>query len=161
MIALIQRVSQAKVTVEDESTGLCRITGQIGPGWLVLLGVGKGDGEEQARWLADRVIGLRAFADDQGKMNRSVKDIGGSVLVVSQFTLMADCQSGRRPSFTAAAPPDEANRLYQFFVEEIRRLGLPVATGEFGAMMAVELLNDGPVTFWLDSSQNRAFAPKS
>lgn len=161
MIALLQRVSRAKVTVEDESAGTRRITGEIGPGWLVLLGVGKGDGEEQARWLADRVIGLRAFADDQGKMNRSVKEIGGSVLVVSQFTLMADCQSGRRPSFTAAAPPDEANRLYQFFVEEIRQLGLPVATGEFGAMMAVDLVNDGPVTFWLDSAGNRAFAPKS
>lgn len=155
MIALLQRVAHAKVTVDE------RMIGRIGPGWLVLLGVGKADTDEHARWLADRVAGLRAFADDQGKMNRSVKDIGGSVLVVSQFTLMADCQSGRRPSFTAAAPPDEANRLYLYFVEQIRQLGLPVETGEFGASMAVELLNDGPVTFWLDSAQNRAFAQKS
>lgn len=155
MIALLQRVSNAKVTVDD------RITGQIGPGWLVLLGVGKADTDEHARWLADRVVGLRAFADDARKMNRSVRDIGGSVLVVSQFTLMADCQSGRRPSFTAAAAPDEANRLYLYFVEQIRQLGLPVETGEFGASMAVQLLNDGPVTFWLDSAHNRAFSQKS
>lgn len=155
MIALLQRVAHAKVTVDTN------ITGQIGLGWLVLLGVGKGDSEDQARWLADRVVGLRAFADENGKMNLAVKDVSGSVLVVSQFTLMADCQSGRRPSFTNAAPPDEANRLYEFFVDQIRQLQVPVQTGKFGAMMAVELLNDGPVTFWLDSSQNKAFAQKS
>jgi len=155
MIALLQRVSHAKVTVDE------KVTGQISKGWLVLLGVGKGDTEVHARWLSDRVIGLRAFADENGKMNLSVKDVGGSVLVVSQFTLMADCQSGRRPSFTNAAAPDEANRLYEFFVEQIRQLQVPVQTGEFGAMMAVELLNDGPVTFWLDSSQNKAFTQKS
>ena len=155
MIALLQRVAHAKVTVDTN------ITGQIGLGWLVLLGVGKGDSEDQARWLADRVVGLRAFADENGKMNLAVKDVSGSVLVVSQFTLMADCQSGRRPSFTNAAPPDEANRLYVFFVDQIRQLQVPVQTGKFGAMMAVELLNDGPVTFWLDSSQNKAFAQKS
>ena len=155
MIALLQRVAHAKVTVDTN------ITGQIGLGWLVLLGVGKGDSEDQARWLADRVVGLRAFADENGKMNLAVKDVSGSVLVVSQFTLMADCQSGRRPSFTNAAPPDEANRLYEFFVDQIRQLQVPVQTGKFGAMMAVELLNDGPVTFWLDSTQNKAFAQKS
>ena len=152
MIALLQRVSHAKVTVDE------KVTGEIGKGWLVLLGVGKGDTDNHALWMADRVIGLRAFADENGKMNLSVKDIAGSVLVVSQFTLMADCQSGRRPSFTNAAPPDEANRLYEFFVDQIRQLQVPVQTGEFGAMMAVELLNDGPVTFWLDTSQNKAFA---
>ncbi len=155
MIALLQRVAHAKVTVDNN------ITGQIGLGWLVLLGVGKGDSEDQARWLADRVVGLRAFADENGKMNLAVRDVSGSVLVVSQFTLMADCQSGRRPSFTNAAPPDEANRLYEFFVDQIRQLQVPVQTGKFGAMMAVELLNDGPVTFWLDSTQNKAFAQKS
>lgn len=155
MIALLQRVSHAKVTVDE------KVTGQIGQGWLVLLGVGKGDTDDHALWMADRVIGLRAFADENGKMNLSVKDVAGSILVVSQFTLMADCQSGRRPSFTNAAPPDEANRLYEFFVDQIRQLQVPVQTGEFGAMMAVELLNDGPVTFWLDTSQNKAFAPKS
>ena len=147
MIALLQRVSHAKVTVDE------KVTGEIGKGWLVLLGVGKGDTDNHALWMADRVIGLRAFADENGKMNLSVKDVAGSVLVVSQFTLMADCQSGRRPSFTNAAPPDEANRLYEFFVDQIRQLQVPVQTGEFGAMMAVELLNDGPVTFWLDTSQ--------
>ena len=155
MIALLQRVAHAKVTVDNN------ITGQIGLGWLVLLGVGKGDSEDQARWLADRVVGLRAFADENGKMNLAVRDVSGSVLVVSQFTLMADCQSGRRPSFTNAAPPDEANRLYEFFADQIRQLQVPVQTGKFGAMMAVELLNDGPVTFWLDSTQNKAFAQKS
>ena len=152
MIALLQRVSHAKVTVDE------KVTGEIGQGWLVLLGVGKGDTDNHALWMADRLIGLRAFADENGKMNLSVKDVAGSVLVVSQFTLMADCQSGRRPSFTNAAPPDEANRLYEFFVDQIRQLQVPVQTGEFGAIMAVELLNDGPVTFWLDTSQNKAFA---
>ena len=155
MIALLQRVAHAKVTVDE------KVTGEIGKGWLVLLGVGKGDTDNHALWMADRVIGLRAFADENGKMNLSVKDVAGSVLVVSQFTLMADCQSGRRPSFTNAAPPDEANRLYEFFVDQIRQLQVPVQTGEFGSMMAVELLNDGPVTFWLDTSQNKAFAQKS
>ena len=129
MIALLQRVSHAKVTVDE------KVTGEIGKGWLVLLGVGKGDTDNHALWMADRVIGLRAFADENGKMNLSVKDIAGSILVVSQFTLMADCQSGRRPSFTNAAPPDEANRLYEFFVDQIRQLQVPVQTGEFGSMM--------------------------
>ncbi len=146
MIALIQRVSQASVTVSG------RIIGEIRHGWLVLLGVGKADDEAHARWLADRVAGLRAFSDENGKMNLSVKDVKGSALVVSQFTLMADCGSGRRPSFTPAAPPAEAQRLYEFFVEELRGLGVPVETGEFGAHMDVALVNDGPVTFALDSA---------
>lgn len=146
MIALVQRVSEASVTVSG------RIIGEIRHGWLVLLGVGKNDTEAHARWLADRVAGLRAFADDAGKMNLSLKDVNGSALVVSQFTLMADCQSGRRPSFTPAAPPAEAERLYEYFTEQLRGMGIPTQTGEFGAEMAVALVNDGPVTFWLDSS---------
>lgn len=149
MIALLQRVSRAKVTVDGQ------VSGQIGHGWLVLLGVGKADTDETARWLADRVLGLRAFADDAGKMNRSVLDTRGELLVVSQFTLMADCLSGRRPSFTPAAPPDEANRLYEFFVAVLKESGLKVETGIFGAHMDVELVNDGPVTFWLDSSARK------
>lgn len=149
MIALLQRVSRAKVTVDGQ------VSGQIGHGWLILLGVGKADTDETARWLADRVLGLRAFADDAGKMNRSVLDTRGELLVVSQFTLMADCLSGRRPSFTPAAPPDEANRLYEFFVAVLKESGLKVETGIFGAHMDVELVNDGPVTFWLDSSARR------
>lgn len=149
MIALLQRVSRAKVTVDGQ------VSGQIGHGWLILLGVGKADTDETARWLADRVLGLRAFADDAGKMNRSVLDTRGELLVVSQFTLMADCLSGRRPSFTPAAPPDEANCLYEFFVAVLKESGLKVETGIFGAHMDVELVNDGPVTFWLDSSARR------
>ncbi len=150
MIALVQRVSRAKVTVEGQ------VTGQIGPGWLILLGVGKSDSNDTARWLADRVLGLRAFADDAGKMNRSVLDIRGELLVVSQFTLMADCLSGRRPSFTPAAPPEDANRLYEFFVILLKESGLKVETGIFGAHMDVELVNDGPVTFWIDSATKSA-----
>ncbi len=150
MIALVQRVSRAKVTVEGQ------VTGQIGPGWLILLGVGKSDSNDTARWLADRVLGLRAFADDAGKMNRSVLDIRGELLVVSQFTLMADCLSGRRPSFTPAAPPEDANRLYEFLVILLKESGLKVETGIFGAHMDVELVNDGPVTFWIDSATKSA-----
>lgn len=146
MIALIQRVSQASVTVSG------RVISEIRHGWLVLLGVGKDDNEAHARWLADRVVGLRAFGDENGKMNLSIRDVKGEVIVVSQFTLMADCRSGRRPSFTPAAPPAEAERLYEFFVEQIRELGIPTQTGEFGAHMDVALVNDGPVTFWLDSA---------
>lgn len=146
MIALVQRVSEASVTVSG------RVIGEIRHGWLVLLGVGKNDTEAHARWLADRVVGLRAFSDENGKMNLSLKEVHGSALVVSQFTLMADCQSGRRPSFTPAAPPAEAERLYEFFTAQIREMGIPTQTGEFGADMHVALVNDGPVTFWLDSS---------
>jgi len=143
--AVLQRVSGARVRVGDE------IVGEIGPGLLVLLGVGQGDGEADALSLAGKTAALRIFADDQGKMNRSVAEAGGSVLVVSQFTLFGDCRRGRRPGFSAAAPPELANRLYLRYAERLRELGLAVATGVFQAEMAVELVNDGPVTLLLDS----------
>jgi D-tyrosyl-tRNA(Tyr) deacylase len=145
MRAVLQRVVRCSVEVE----GAC--VGRIGPGWLVLLGVERGDTEADAAWIADKVRNLRAFEDDQGKMNRSVADVGGGVLVVSQFTLLGDCRGGRRPSFTAAADPAEAERLYLRCAEELSRSGLEVATGVFRAMMKVELINDGPVTLLLDS----------
>lgn len=144
MRVVLQRVSRARVTVENQ------VFGAIDRGWLALVGVAKGDTDDDARWIADRIVGLRAFADDDGKMNRAVGDIAGAVLVVSQFTLLADCRKGRRPGFDAAAPPDEADRLYRLVVAEITARGIPVATGQFGAMMAVELCNDGPVTFVLE-----------
>lgn len=146
MRAVIQRVQRAKVTVGEE------VTGEIGAGWLVLLGVAPDDGSKQIAWLADKVVNLRAFADDAGKMNRSVLDIGGSVLVVSQFTLYADCRKGRRPSFIGAALPTIAEPVYDAFVVAIKSFGVPVATGRFAADMQVELVNDGPVTFVLDST---------
>lgn len=145
MRAVVQRVRQASVTVEKV------IVGRIDPGWLVLLGVSKGDVDHDADWMSDKIAGLRAFADDEGKMNRSVVEAGGSVLVVSQFTLLADCRKGRRPSFVDAASPEEAERLYRRVVERLAASGIPVATGVFRAHMDVELVNDGPVTFVLDS----------
>jgi D-aminoacyl-tRNA deacylase len=145
MRAVIQRVAQASVTVAETCVG------RIGPGWLVLLGVARGDTDDDAVWLAEKVLNLRAFEDEQGKMNRSVQDIRGGILVVSQFTLLGDCRTGRRPSFTAAAQPAEAERLYQRLIEILVPSGLDIATGVFGAMMKVELLNDGPVTLLLDS----------
>lgn len=123
----------------------------IGRGLLVLLGVAEGDGERQAEWLADKIAGLRIFEDEAGKMNLSVQDVGGSALVVSQFTLLGDCRKGRRPSFSDAAPPEEADRLYQKFVERARAGGLRVETGVFQAHMGVHLVNDGPVTLVLDT----------
>ena len=147
MRAVIQRVSEAKVTVADE------VVGRIGQGIVLLLGVEQGDTENSARYLADKTFGLRIFSDDQGKMNRSVADIGGSVLVVSQFTLLGDVRKGRRPSFMRAAVPDEGNRLYLLFVAQLRQLGLEVATGQFQADMQVALINDGPVTILLDSNK--------
>jgi len=123
----------------------------IGRGLLVLLGVAQGDGERQAEWLADKIAGLRIFEDEAGKMNLSVQDVGGSALVVSQFTLLGDCRKGRRPSFSDAAPPEEADRLYQKFVERARGAGLRVETGVFQAHMGVHLVNDGPVTLVLDT----------
>jgi D-tyrosyl-tRNA(Tyr) deacylase len=138
-------VARASVEVEG------RIVGQIGVGWLVLLGVAKGDVDEDADKLAEKVVGLRAFNDEGGKMNLAVGDVGGAVLVVSQFTLLGDCRGGRRPSFTEAADPVEAERLYRRFAEKVRSLGLSVETGIFRADMKVELLNDGPVTLLLDS----------
>jgi len=147
MRAVVQRVSSARVEVEGE------VTGSIGRGLLVLLGVGQGDTEKQAAWLAEKTAGLRIFEDDAGKMNLSVQDVGGSVLVVSQFTLYGDCRKGRRPSFTEAAPPDLADRLYQVFVSHLRALDIPVETGVFQAKMEVHLVNDGPVTIWVDTEQ--------
>jgi D-tyrosyl-tRNA(Tyr) deacylase len=145
MRAVLQRVRRASVEVD----GAC--VGRIETGWLVLLGVAQGDTEVDAAWIAQKVSALRGFEDDHGKMNRSVLEIHGGVLVVSQFTLLGDCRGGRRPSFTGAAAPAEAERLYLLCVELLRREGLNVATGVFQAMMQVELVNDGPVTLLLDS----------
>ncbi len=145
MRAVVQRVSRARVAVEGE------VVGEIGRGLLVLLGVRRDDTAEQARWLADKVAGLRIFNDDDGKMNLDVAQIGGGVLVVSQFTLYGDCQKGKRPSFVDAAPPEIAIPLYEAFVNALKAQGLPTATGRFGAMMQVELVNDGPVTLTVDS----------
>ncbi|HEV3121031.1 MAG TPA: D-aminoacyl-tRNA deacylase [Isosphaeraceae bacterium] len=145
MRAVLQRVSRASVRVDGE------LVGQIGLGWLVLLGVARGDTEADASRLAEKTVGLRAFEDDAGKMNKSITDVGGGVLVVSQFTLLADCRAGRRPSFTEAAAPEEAERLYLHFAREVAAAGVTVATGVFRAMMDVELVNDGPVTLLLDS----------
>ena len=145
MRACIQRVSRAEVTVDG------RVCGAIERGLLVLLGVGHGDTDDGAVKLAEKIVGLRIFADDQGKMNLAVSEVGGRVLVVSQFTLLADCRKGRRPSFVGAAPPDEAQRLYRVFTEAVAQRGVEVATGRFQEHMCVELVNDGPVTIVLDS----------
>lgn len=144
MKAVIQRVASASVVVEGQTVG------EIGRGILVLLGVEKGDDEGKADWLAEKICGLRIFEDEAGKMNLSIREIRGSLLVVSQFTLAGNCAKGRRPSFDTAAPPDEGKRLYEYFVESARKLGLPVATGIFQADMQVALVNDGPVTFILE-----------
>jgi D-aminoacyl-tRNA deacylase len=149
MRAVLQRVSRASVEVDG------RVVGQIGLGWLVLLGVAKEDADADADRLAEKVVGLRAFEDGEGKMNLGLLDAGGSALVVSQFTLLADCRKGRRPGFDQAAEPAEAERLYLRFAERVAAAGVPVATGVFRAHMKVELLNDGPVTLMLDS--RRAF----
>lgn len=146
MRVLLQRVSEASVTVDGQ------IVGEIGPGLLLLVGVGHGDSEREAEWLAEKVAGLRLFADDEGKMNRAVTDIGGSALVISQFTLYGDASRGRRPSFTEAGPPALANRLYEHFATHLARLGVPVARGVFQADMKVALVNDGPVTLMLERS---------
>ena len=145
MRVVLQRVSSARVVVAGE------VVGEVGRGWLALLGVAAGDTWQAAGWLADKVANLRAFPDDDGKMNRSVQDIGGGVLVVSNFTLHADCQKGRRPSFVGAARPEDAEPLYEGFCTALRALGVPVSQGRFGADMQVELVNDGPVTLILDS----------
>ena len=145
MRAVVQRVNRAKVTINGGTSG------EIGQGLLILLGVGQGDTEADASYLAEKIAGLRIFEDAEGKMNRSVADVGGSVLAVSQFTLYGDVRRGKRPSFDAAAPPDQARRLYEFFVARIQALGLPCQTGRFQEMMQVELVNEGPVTILLDS----------
>ena len=149
MRAVVQRVRRAAVEVDGETVGA------IDQGLLVLLGVTHSDTVDQARWLAAKIAGLRIFEDDQGKMNRSVSEVGGAVLVVSQFTLYGDCRKGRRPSFDAAARPEAARDLYEVMVEEVRRLGLTVATGVFQAHMGVSLVNDGPVTLILDTEAGR------
>ena len=133
-----------------ESDGSARVTGRIEVGFVLLVGLTGADGEEQLAWMAEKVIGLRVFADDDGKMNRSLMDVGGALLVVSQFTLYGDARKGRRPSFVDAAPPDIAIPRYERFLALLRGSGAPVETGEFGAMMDVELVNDGPVTLWLE-----------
>jgi D-tyrosyl-tRNA(Tyr) deacylase len=146
MRVVLQRVSRAEVRVAGV------VTGAIGAGYVVLAGFASGDGDDGLAWMADKIVGLRLFADADGKMNRSLADVGGGLLVVSQFTLYGDARKGRRPSFTDAAPPEVAVALYERFVGLLRqRAGdLPVATGEFGAMMEVELVNDGPVTLLLE-----------
>jgi D-tyrosyl-tRNA(Tyr) deacylase len=147
MRAVVQRVSRARVTVNGETTG------EIGLGLLVLLGVGKDDTRVEADYLAEKIIGLRIFEDAGGKMNLGVLDISGGVLVVSQFTLYGDVRRGKRPSFDAAAPPQQARELYEYFVEKICAAGLRCGTGRFQEMMQVELVNDGPVTILLDSAK--------
>ena len=147
MKAFIQRVSEARVAVAGETVGA------IGRGILVLLGVEKGDTERDAAWLAEKITGLRVFNDEAGKMNLSVREVGGGILAVSQFTLAGNCAKGRRPSFDSAAPPDEGKRLYERFVDFVRATGVPTATGIFQADMQVTLTNDGPVTFILDTGK--------
>ena len=144
MRALIQRVSHASVTVDG------RVTGRIGRGFVVLLGITHGDGRAEADWLAGKIVGLRVFDDEAGKMNLSLSDVGGALLVVSQFTLYGDARKGRRPSFTDAAVPDAAEPLVDYFVETLRDAGFTVATGVFGAHMDVEIHNDGPVTMMIE-----------
>jgi len=144
MKAVIQRVTSASVVVDG------RTVAEIGQGLLVLLGVEKGDGEPQADWLAEKIAGLRIFSDEADKMNLSLRDVGGSLLVVSQFTLAGNCAKGKRPSFDTAAPPEEGKRLYEQFVRAARESGLAVQTGIFQADMRVSLVNDGPVTFILE-----------
>ena len=145
MKAVVQRVTHSDVRSEG------RQIGAIDSGLLVLLGVGKDDTDKQALWLAEKIVNLRIFEDRNGKMNHSLMEIGGSMLVVSQFTLLGDCRKGRRPSFAAAAPPGTAQMLYERFVSVVKEMGIGVATGEFGAMMKVSLVNDGPVTLIVDT----------
>jgi D-aminoacyl-tRNA deacylase len=147
MRAVVQRVSRATVTIDE------KVTGEIGHGLLVLLGVGQSDNESDAEYCAEKICGLRIFEDDEGKMNRSLLDGGGSVLAVSQFTLYGDVRRGKRPSFDAAARPEGAKRLYEYFVEKIRAAGVHCETGRFQEMMHVALVNEGPVTILIDSEK--------
>ncbi len=140
MIAVVQRVRRAAVRIDGQ------VVGSIGRGQLVLLGVAQGDSDEDARWLADKLVGLRIFDDSHGKMNLSLADVGGGMLIVSQFTLLGDCRKGRRPSYSRSASPEQAERLYETFIAAVGSHQVPLATGRFGAMMEVELVNDGPVT---------------
>jgi D-tyrosyl-tRNA(Tyr) deacylase len=145
MIAVIQRCSRGKVTVSE------KVVGEIDNGLVILLGVQKGDTEKDVDFLVNKISGLRIFSDENDKMNLSIKDVNGSALVISQFTLCGDTKKGRRPSFIKAATPDDGNRLYEYFMLEMKKGGVPIESGEFGAMMNVELVNDGPVTFVLNS----------
>jgi D-tyrosyl-tRNA(Tyr) deacylase len=147
MRAVVQRVSRARVAVNGETTG------EIGVGLQVLVGVGQGDTQSAADYLAEKIIGLRIFEDAAGKMNLSIAEVGGAMLIVSQFTLYGDVRRGKRPSFDAAAPPAEANKLYEYFVERVRAAGIRCETGKFQQAMQVELVNEGPVTILLDSSK--------
>lgn len=147
MRSVVQRVKRASVTVKGETVG------EISAGLLVLLGFRPEDGENDLNWMVDKLVGLRIFEDEEGKMNRSVLDVGGEILVVSQFTLYGDCRSGKRPSFTSAAPPELAKDLYERSLETLRSRGVQVETGVFQAQMDVELINDGPVTLLLDSEK--------
>ncbi|MEW5854690.1 MAG: D-aminoacyl-tRNA deacylase [Myxococcota bacterium] len=147
MMCVLQRVRSARVEVEGE------VVGRIDKGWLALVGAEKGDTEEDADWTADRIAGLRAFQDEAGKMNKAVAEVGGAILVVSQFTLLANLSKGRRPSFERSLEPQPASALCDRVAAELEKRGLPVETGRFGAMMDVHLLNDGPVTFVLNSKQ--------
>ena len=147
MIAVVQRVDSAGVSVDDDTVG------EIEKGLVVFLGVAEGDGEKDADYLSDKIVNLRIFEDSNGKMNLSLLDISGEMLVVSQFTLLADCRKGRRPSFVGAAGPEQADELYEYFVKRARRHVRKVATGQFQAMMRVNLVNDGPVTIILDSTR--------
>ena len=149
MRACIQRVCQGQVTVAGE------ITGRIDHGLVVLLGVAHDDGARQVQWLAEKIAGLRIFEDDEGKLNRSLGEVGGAMLVVSQFTLYGDCRKGRRPSFVDAAPPGLAESLYEQFVARVVELGIRVETGRFRAQMDVTLTNQGPVTIWIDTAEVR------
>jgi len=148
MRAVVQRVAWAKVEVDGA------VVGSIDRGLLVYLGAGKGDGEAERAYVLSKVLGLRIFENDEGKMDKSVVDVGGALLVVSQFTLYGDVRKGRRPSFDSAMPPEEAERAYDAFVEDARKTGMKVETGRFRAMMAVSSLNDGPVTIWIDSAKS-------
>ncbi|MBN1900360.1 D-tyrosyl-tRNA(Tyr) deacylase [Candidatus Sumerlaeota bacterium] len=150
MRIVLQRVSKASVRVEEKTTG------QIDRGFLVLAGIAQDDSEEDYRFIAEKIVNLRVFEDDGGKMNRSLLDVGGALLVVSQFTLFADCRKGRRPSFIEAAPPQKASVDFDLFVNILRQYGVKVETGIFGAMMDVELINDGPVTIILDSKEMKS-----
>lgn len=147
MRAVVQRVARGKVSVAG------RTVGEIGQGLVVLIGVGRGDSQADVDYLVDKTVNLRIFEDDQGKMNRSLLEVGGAVLAISQFTLYGDARKGRRPSFSDAAPPDEGRALYEQYMDGLRAAGVRVERGEFGAMMAVELVNDGPVTILLDSKR--------
>jgi D-aminoacyl-tRNA deacylase len=149
MRLLIQRVSEAKVAVNASTIG------SIGTGLLVFIGVSLSDSREDADYLLDKLAGIRIFPDAAGKMNLNIEQAGGSLLVISQFTLFADCRRGRRPSFDQAAPPEQARNLYEYFIEQARRLPVPVETGKFQETMQVELINQGPVTIWIDSADRK------